>query len=175
MRLVPLALALPILLGASAAAAEMSIMETGFADLKDAKGATIGSAMFKPGPKGLLVRIEAGGLTPGWHGTHLHEKGTCDDSADGFKASGKHAGHGDGIAHGLLNEKGPEFGDMPNLFAGADGNAKGEVFLAGATLDSLLDTDGTALIIHAAEDDQTSQPIGNAGDRVACGVIQKAQ
>ena len=175
MRLAVLALTLPFALAPVAAAAEMSIMETGFADLTDAKGAKVGTAMFKPGPKGLLVRIEAGGLTPGWHGMHLHEKGTCDDATDGFKASGKHAGHGDGIAHGLLNEKGPEFGDMPNLFAADDGNAKGEIFLAGATLDSVIDADGTALIIHAAEDDQTSQPIGNAGDRVACGVIQKAQ
>ncbi|BCW89411.1 hypothetical protein sos41_25740 [Alphaproteobacteria bacterium SO-S41] len=175
MRLAALTLALPFVLAPLAAAQEMGIMQTGFADLTNGKGEPAGSAMFRPGPKGVLVRIEVGGLTPGWHGTHLHEKGTCDDAADGFKASGKHAGHGDGIAHGLLNEKGPEFGDMPNLFAGDDGNAKGEFFLAGATLDSLLDADGTALIIHAAEDDQTSQPIGNAGDRVACGVIQKAQ
>jgi Cu-Zn family superoxide dismutase len=175
MRLTHLAFALPLALVPIAAAQEMGTMETGFATLKDAKGAETGSALFKPGPKGLLVRIEVGGLTPGWHGMHLHEKGDCTDAAAGFKASGSHAGHGDGIAHGLLNPTGPEFGDMPSLYAGADGNAKAEVFLAGATLDSLFDADGTALIVHAAEDDQTSQPIGNAGARVACGVIEKAQ
>lgn len=174
MRLAPLALAAALSLPA-AFAAEMGIMETGFTDLKNAKGEAAGSAIFRPGPKGLLVRIEATGLTPGWHGIHLHEKGTCDDGGDGFKASGKHAGHGDGISHGLLNPEGPEFGDMPNIYAGADGAAHAEVFLAGATLEALFDADGTALIVHANEDDQTSQPIGGAGDRVACGVIQKAQ
>lgn len=152
-----------------------SIMVTGYADLKDAAGQAIGNAMLKPGPKGLVVRVEATGLTPGWHGMHLHEKGDCSDNAAGFKASGSHVGHGDAVKHGLLNAEGPEFGDMPNLFAAADGSAKGEFYLAGPTLDMLLDADGTAIIIHAAEDDHTSQPIGNAGARVACGVVMKAQ
>lgn len=151
------------------------IMVTGYADLQNAAGESAGNAMLKPGPKGVVLRLEASGLTPGWHGMHLHEKGDCSDAAAGFKASGAHAGHGDAVKHGLLNPEGPEFGDMPNLFAAADGTAKGEFYLAGATLDMLLDADGTAIIVHAAEDDHTAQPIGNAGARVACGVIQKAQ
>jgi len=165
-------IAAPALAADNAAA---TIMTTGYADLKNAAGEAAGLATLKPGPKGLVVRVEATGLTPGWHGLHLHEKGDCSDNAAGFKASGAHAGHGDGVKHGLLNPEGSEFGDMPNLFAAADGTAKGEFYLAGATLDSVFDADGTAIILHAAEDDHTSQPIGNAGARVACGVVQKAQ
>jgi Cu-Zn family superoxide dismutase len=150
-------------------------MVTGFADLANNTGEAAGNAILKPGPKGVLVRVEASGLTPGWHGMHLHEKGDCSDNAAGFKASGAHVGHGDAVKHGLLNPEGPEFGDVPNLFAAGDGTAKGEFYLAGSTLETLLDADGTAIIIHAAEDDHTAQPIGNAGARVACGVVMKAQ
>lgn len=165
-------------LGAFTAFAEdqpAGLMVTGYADLQNAAGASAGNAIAKPGPKGVVLRVEATGLTPGWHGMHLHEKGDCSDAAAGFKASGAHAGHGDGVKHGLLNPEGPEFGDVPNIFAAADGSAKGEFYLAGAALDMLLDTDGTAIVIHAAEDDHTSQPIGNSGSRAACGVIKKAQ
>jgi Cu-Zn family superoxide dismutase len=170
--------ALALTFAAGTAAAEdqrVGLMITGYADLQNAEGASAGNAIAKPGPKGVIVRVEASGLTAGWHGMHLHEKGDCSDAAAGFKASGAHAGHGEGVKHGLLNSEGPEFGDMPNLYAAEDGSAHGEFYLAGATLDMLLDADGTAIIIHAAEDDHASQPIGNAGDRVACGMIKKAQ
>ena len=173
MRLVVLAAALATLPFA-AAAEDMGIMKTGYADLTDAAGATAGSALFRPGPKGLVLRIQASGLEPGWHGVHLHGTGSC-DAADGFKSAGDHAGHAEGTAHGLLNPGGPEAGDLPNIFAAADGTAKAEFYLSGATLDSLLDADGTALIIHAGEDDHTSQPIGGAGIRVSCGVVKLAQ
>ena len=86
--------------------------------------------------------------------------------------------HGQGAAvHGLVNPDGPESGDLPNLYAGADGRAFTEVFTTGAALvegaggEYLLDTDGSAILIHAAADDHVAQPIGGSGDRVACGVI----
>jgi len=175
MRLAILAAAVAALPLAAVSAQEIGIMKVGFADLKDAAGADAGSALFRPGPEGLLVRIQASGLTPGWHGVHLHETGNCADGAEGFEGAGSHAGHGDETPHGLLHPGGPEAGDLPNLFAAADGSAKAEFYLAGATLDTLLDADGTALVIHAQEDDHTSQPIGGAGARVSCGVLQLAQ
>jgi hypothetical protein len=104
MRLVVLAAALATLPFA-AAAEDMGIMKTGYADLTDASGASAGSALFRPGPKGLVLRIQASGLEPGWHGVHLHGTGSC-DAADGFKGAGDHAGHAEGTAHGLLNPGG---------------------------------------------------------------------
>ena len=84
---------------------------------------------------------------------------------------------GDSAVHGLLNSGGPESGDLPNLYAGADGRAFAEVFTTGAALvegaggEHLLDADGSAILIHAMADDHAAQPIGGSGDRVACGVV----
>ena len=96
--------------------------------------------------------------------------GTCDDVGE-FKESGGHHGKVEG-AHGLLNPKGPEAGDLPNIWVAPDGSAGYEAFTRLTALDSLLDEDGSAIIIHAQEDDHMTQPIGGAGARVACGVIQ---
>ena len=147
------------------------------ATLKTADGAAIGSAVLTEGPSGVLVRIEVKGLTPGWHGLHFHEKGDCTDAK--FMNSGGHVQMaGMKMPHGLLNPKGPDFGDLPNLYVQADGSAKAEVFSSNVSLKgaegrtTLLDADGAALVIHANPDDQTSQPIGGAGARIACGVIR---
>ena len=147
---------------------------TGTATLFDAAGKEAGKVTLKDGNSGVLLRIEAAGLTPGWHGLHLHEKGDCTDAADGFKASGAHEGHGNGALHGLLNPSGPEAGDLPNLYAAADGSAHAEVFVAGVKIVDLIDGDGTAILVHSGEDDHLSQPIGGAGARVACGAIEKS-
>ncbi len=146
----------------------------GVAQLQDKDDAATGAVTLQDGRTGVLMRIEMGGLTPGWHGLHLHEKGDCSDAADGFKASGSHAGHGNGAVHGLLNPDGPETGDLPNLFAAEDGSAHAEIFIPGVTTADLIDSDGTAILVHAGEDDHLSQPIGGAGARVACGVIEKS-
>lgn len=147
---------------------------TGQASLLDNTGKETGKVTLRDGNSGVLLRIEAAGLTPGWHGLHLHEKGDCGDAAAGFKASGAHEGHGNGALHGLLNPSGPEAGDLPNLYAAADGTANAEVFIAGLKIIDLTDGDGTAILVHAGEDDHNSQPIGGAGERIACGVIEKA-
>ncbi len=146
---------------------------TGTAPMANNEGGSAGAVTLKDGNSGVLLRLELTGLTPGWHGLHLHEKGDCSDATAGFKASGAHAGHGNGALHGLLNPSGPETGDLPNLYAAADGTAHAEIFIAGMKVIDLIDGDGTAILVHAAEDDHQSQPIGNAGDRVACGVIAK--
>ncbi len=179
MRAVTLALLLPF--AGSAIAQDTAIAPpgpppvalTGTAAMIDGKGASAGTVTLKDGNSGVLLRLELTGLTPGWHGLHLHEKGDCSDAADGFKASGAHAGHGNGALHGLLNPSGPESGDLPNLWAAADGTAHAEIFIAGVKIVDLIDGDGTALLVHAGEDDHQSQPIGGAGARVACGVIAK--
>ena len=166
-------LILPLLLAAIAlpAAASPAPMT---AKLKDPAGADMGSATLTETPGGLLLRIEATGLTPGWHGLHFHEKADC-SSAD-FKSAGGHMHHDAPVQHGLLNPATNETGDLPNLFAGADGVARAEVFtpfvsLTAAGRAALLDADGSALVIHAAPDDHLSQPIGGAGPRVACAAI----
>ncbi len=136
------------------------------------EGTEIGTANFLDGPNGELIRIEisSGGLTPGWHGLHLHAVGDCSDVGV-FKQSGGHHGKIEG-GHGLLNPKGPEAGDLPNIWVASDGSAGYEAFTRLTALDSLLDDDGAALLIHEGEDDHLPQPIGGAGARVACGVIQ---
>lgn len=150
-----------------------------------AEGAAIGQALFSEGPRGVMLRLEfaANALPPGWHGVHLHGRGDCSDRAAGFQASGSHVGHGeDGPQHGLMNPAGPEEGDLPNIFAPPGAPFGAEFYLPNATMASdldrryrfnLLDDDGTALLIHAAPDDQQTQPIGGAGARIACAALTR--
>lgn len=141
------------------------------ADMISADGNTIGAANILGGPNGVVLRItfDKGALTPGWHGLHLHAVGDCSDLGV-FKKSGGHVGKIEG-GHGLLNHKGPEGGDIPNIWAAADGSAGYEAVTTLASMTELVDADGAAIIVHEGEDDHMSQPIGGAGGRVACGVI----
>lgn len=144
-------------------------------------GRPVGQATFSEAPTGVLIRLEFSerALPAGWHGVHLHGAGDCADFANGFQASGAHLGHGRRAQHGLLNPAGPEAGDLPNIAAPAAGIFGAELFSSRITLgpvaveerQPLLDTDGSALIIHAGPDDQTSQPIGGAGARIACAAL----
>lgn len=148
---------------------------TGQAVLINAQGADIGRVDLRQGPTGLLIRVEASGLTPGWHGIHIHATGACEAP---FTSSGAHINHAEPKApHGLLNTAGPDDGDLPNVYAGADGKVNAELFTTHARISSegpgqwLWDQDGSAIIIHANPDDHNSQPIGGAGDRVACAAL----
>ena len=144
-------------------------------ELKNSAGAAIGSATLAEGPSGVLLRLEVKGLTPGWHGLHFHEKGDC--SKSDFTSAGGHVHGKPTMVHGLLNPDANEAGDLPNLYAAADGTAQAEVFSSFVSLsgkagrEALQDKDGSALVIHAAADDHKTQPIGGAGARVACAVI----
>ncbi|MGE0044252.1 MAG: superoxide dismutase family protein [Hyphomonadaceae bacterium] len=147
--------------------------------IMSAAGAEIGRATLTEGPHGVLIRLDfnAGALSPGWHGLHFHERGTCDDGSAGFTASGAHVGHGEGT-HGLLNSNGPEPGDLPSIFAPERGAFGAEVYtsmlrlgLGEGVRPAIADADGSALVIHASHDDQATQPIGGAGARVACVVF----
>jgi superoxide dismutase, Cu-Zn family len=149
----------------------------------DSNGKAVGQAAFAEGPHGVLMRVDMKGLAQGWHGIHFHQKSDCSDNSAGFKASGGHVDPGD-IAHGLMNPKGHEVGDLSNLYAGADGRATAEFFIANTALhpseeaaanfgagNILLDDDGFAVVIHEGPDDHQSQPIGGAGARVACAAL----
>lgn len=145
-------------------------------DLKNASGQVVGTVTVTGAPHGVLLRIEAKDLPPGWHGMHFHEKADCSDAM--FKSAGGHVHAETPVIHGFLNADANDAGDLPNLFVSADGDVTVELYSTLVTLDggnprpALLDKDGSALVIHAHPDDYKSQPIGGSGDRIACAVIR---
>ena len=148
------------------------------AELKDAQGKSVGTVELADTPSGyILVTAEGEGLPAGEHGFHIHETGKC-DAAGGFKSAGGHLAAG--RDHGVMSEGGKHPGDLPNLFVASDGKYAFETFIAGgAVADNwfddveLFDDDGTAMMVHSGADDYESQPSGAAGERIACGVIEK--
>lgn len=156
------------------AAAPAAITRT--SALKGASGAPAGQVTLTDAPNGVILRVEAQGLTPGWHGLHFHEKADCSDAM--FKSAGAHVHMMSPAIHGLLNPQGNDLGDLPNLYVGPDGKGTVELFSPlvamrdGTSRGNLLDADGSAVVIHAKPDDYMTQPIGGAGDRVACAEIR---
>ncbi len=141
------------------------------AQLRDAEGKAVGSATFSETPGGVRVVVDVSGLPPGDRGVHVHETGTCEPP---FESAGKHA-NPTGRKHGLESPEGPHAGDLPNLGVGQDGSgrleATAQALTFGAGASSLLDADGSALVVHAGPDDMRTDPAGGSGARVACGVI----
>jgi Cu-Zn family superoxide dismutase len=170
------ALAIACLTGATAAPALARDAAAASVTIKGSDGRELGLATLAEGPRGVMIRLELKGLTPGWHGVHFHEKADC--GTPDFKSAGAHVHSTATVVHGLLNPDGNDNGDLPNIFAGADGSATAELYsplvsLKGAgDRPALLDTDGSAIVVHANADDHRSQPIGGAGARIACGVIR---
>ena len=155
--------------------AQQGGVETFEGPIVGSKGQNIGKLTVRSGENATVIRIviSAGGLSPGWHGLHFHQVGDCSDAGK-FQLSKGHI-NPDKSEHGLLNPDGPDMGDLSNIYANADGSANAEVSSESILLsgeEALRDSDGAALVIHANEDDHTSQPIHNAGDRVACAVIK---
>lgn len=144
------------------------------AALQNLEGANIGIAQITQTPHGVLVHVRVSDLPPGPKGIHFHRTARC-AADDGFTSSHGHHGEGEG-EHGLLNAGGPGMGDLGNIYVGSDGIGEMQFFKTGVFLDSgempLLDEDGTAIVIHAEEDDQVSQPIGGAGARIVCGLVE---
>lgn len=138
------------------------------AALVTAAGLPAGRARVMEVGGGLRVTIDARGLAPGEHGAHLHTVGRCDPPD--FASAGGHWNPAS-AKHGSMNPQGPHAGDLPNLVIGPDGRGALGVTLAGATMAGLLDADGAALVIHAAADDLMTDPSGNSGARIACGVL----
>lgn len=142
------------------------------ARIADAKGMTVGFAHFTQLPDGVFIQVFATQLTPGNHGIHLHAVGKCEGPE--FTTAG---GHFNPLnrQHGANNPEGAHAGDLANLTVGADGAAYAEFMTDQVTLgdgmSSLFDADGSAVVIHAMADDEMTDPTGNSGGRVACGVI----
>lgn len=171
-----LILALVTLPFAAQAAVTASGPVTATASLINLKNQPIGTATLTQMPGGVQIRIDATNLPSGNLAFHIHETGSCDAST-GFKSAGGHFNpmHKE---HGTLDPNGAHAGDMMNLTVDNDGTVHTEVLNPNVSLTSgltgLLDADGSALVIHAKPDDYKSQPAGNAGDRIACGVINPA-
>lgn len=143
--------------------------------LANAEAEPVGEARFIQEDGAIRVELTASGLAPGKHGAHVHMTGRCDPPD--FKSAGGHWNPTD-KQHGLENPQGAHQGDLPNLDIGPDGTGKLSYTIEGATMEGgdnpLLDTDGAAMVIHAGPDDMKSDPAGNSGGRIACGVIVRS-
>lgn len=134
-------------------------------------GDEIGTATLTDTGKGVLIETSVKGLPPAqWIALHIHEGTECDAKGE-FKSAGGHF-NPTGAQHGYLDAKGPHAGDLPNLYTGTDGSLHGESFAPLVSLEGENAIEGKALVIHAGKDDYTSQPAGNAGNRIACAVIK---
>ena len=180
MKIAAVAMALPLaLLSSACAASSTSVGARGSANapmahakLLAGDGTARGEATVTEAADGLHVVVKGQGLTPGMHAVHIHTTGSC--TPPDFTSAGGHwnpTGH----KHGKDNPEGMHMGDMPNMIAGADGSGEMEYVIPGGTLKNgatpLFDADGAAVVIHAQADDNKSDPAGNAGGRVACGVL----
>lgn len=150
-------------------------LTTAEATFIDAEGAEIGTITLTQTEEGVTIAGTLEGIPEGEHGFHVHETGDC-DSAGGFESAGGHF-NPTGNEHGLKNENGPHAGDMANQTVDAGGqlvlNVNNDmVSLTEGEEGFLLDDDGSALVVHSGPDDNTTDPDGNAGDRIACGVIE---
>ena len=167
------------ILAASLVAMSSSVFAEGArvaqAKIIDAMGKKIGIAtLVENGIGGVQISLNAHGLTPGLHGVHVHSIGHC--VAPTFVSAGTHFNPG-GTQHGMENPLGPHAGDLPNLLVKPNGNAATHfdndyVTLEPGLVNSLLDANGSAIVIHQKPDDNVTNPTGNSGGRVACGVIE---
>ena len=142
------------------------------ADVRDANGRSVGTATFTQVSGGVRVSGTFRGLPPGEHGFHVHAVGRCDPPD--FMSAGGHF-NPTNRQHGLRNPAGPHVGDLGNLTVGADGTGTIDATTRGGTLaagsESFFDADGSSLVIHENPDDDVTDPTGNSGGRIACGVL----
>lgn len=160
-----------------AACNEQGKMETGApvagapsatASLMTATGTPVGRATATEVAGGVRFTIDAMAMPPGTHGAHVHMVGRCD--APDFASAGGHW-NPTGMKHGAMNPQGPHQGDLPNLVIGNDGRGTIAATIPGATIAGLMDADGAAMVVHAQADDLKTDPSGNSGGRIACGVF----
>lgn len=166
-------LAAAALLAAGCAGMSPPTDNTARAELRRAGGQIVGTATFTQVGSALRVLLEVQGLPPGAKGVHVHEVGVCEGPS--FTSAGGHF-NPHGRQHGVLNHpRGPHAGDLPNITVGSDGRGRlestTELLTLGRGPGSLFDADGSAIVVHAAPDDFRTDPTGNSGARIACGVI----
>ena len=143
------------------------------AELRDAAGRIAARSTATRAGEGVRIRVEAAGLAPGSYGAHVHSAGRCDQP--GFESAGPHW-NPSGRAHGRENPQGQHLGDLPNLVVGTEGSGSFEFTIPAASMRGgrvpMLDSDGAAVVIHAQPDDYRTDPSGNSGSRIACGVFR---
>ena len=148
---------------------------TATAELRNAQGQVVGGATFTEVTDGVRILVEVRGLSPGLKGVHIHDVGKCDPP--GFTSAGDHFNPGK-RQHGVLNPQGPHAGDLPNIQIDGDGNGRMETLTDRVTLGSgptaLFDGNGRALVVHGAPDDFKTDPTGNSGARIVCGVVERS-
>jgi superoxide dismutase, Cu-Zn family len=141
-------------------------------ELRDSRGTSVGSARIADMPNGVLIVTDVTGVPPGERGLHIHDIGRCEPPD--FESAGGHF-NPTKANHGFSATMGAHAGDLPNIHVPAGGTLRFEYFVPGVRLREgqrrLLDADGAALVIHASPDDYRTDPAGEAGDRIACGVI----
>jgi superoxide dismutase, Cu-Zn family len=149
-------------------------MQSAHADIVNAQGQKIGTAAFSQSNGGVRIEVDVTQLPPGVHGIHIHSVGKCEGPA--FTTAGGHL-NPDMKKHGKDNPDGPHAGDLLNITVGASGSATTSLVAPNVTLgagtNSLFHDGGSAIVIHEKEDDYKTDPAGNSGARIACGVIQK--
>jgi Cu-Zn family superoxide dismutase len=142
--------------------------------LQNGQGKNVGTALLQQSAAGVAIKLNVHDLTPGGHGIHIHQTAKCE--RPDFKSAGPHF-NPDGKKHGLESPDGPHAGDIPNFVVDVKGKSKATVLAKGVVLgdgaNSVFTGGGTALVIHAKADDNKTDPSGNSGDRIACGVITK--
>ena len=176
----PLPIAITGLLVCSAGFAQERIdsesRPTAGAALADSQGRAVGQALLQQTPHGVLFKLELKNATPGIHGLHMHDVGRCDPPT--FESAGGHFNPAR-REHGFFNSNGPHAGDLPNIAVPNSTEHALEFFLTDLTIEpgphSLMDGNGTAVVIHARPDDYSSDPAGESGDRLACGVLARSE
>ncbi|NBJ70263.1 MULTISPECIES: superoxide dismutase family protein [Clostridia] len=148
-----------------------------FVSLKDRKQQEVATAILTEEEQGVRIKLTGGNFSPGKHGFHIHETGSCE--GPDFSSAGEHF-NPTNRSHGKKAPGGPHAGDLPNIEVANDGTVQADFLNEMVTLQpekdhSLVKDGGTALVIHSDKDDYKTQPAGNAGERIACGVISEAK